>query len=357
MKQQPLISLFGILFLISFLSGCATWDGGNASLRNFRTVILDPGHGGFDHGARSIRGLDEKDLNLDIAKRIRPYLKRQGYRVIMVRDKDIFIPLGTRARLSNSHPDAVFVSIHCNWATRRSARGIEVYHYSQKSEPFANQVLKEILPAYHATSRGVKYARFYVLRHNERPAILIEVGFVSNYQENNYLQNPHTRETLAKDIAHGIIVRHGPLRPAKNTPSQEPAEVLASSSSSRFITRSSSATSSADVLSSSSQHSIWKESSSSTTPSSTKSSSSPSTSPKTVTRTTVKRSVSHQRKKTTPTRRIVHSSTTANTSKSSQSKSVASSTTKKTSTVSGVHRKIIHRKTSVAKKVTTTKKK
>jgi len=206
-------TLLLLLVVCLFLPGCALFDQGGADLSNFRTVILDPGHGGYDHGARAVRGMDEKMLTLDVALRVKPLLERRGYHVVMTRNTDIFIPLGTRTSISNTHADAAFVSIHCNWANRRSANGVEAYYFNSRSAPFAANILRDISGCYGSHSRGVKFARYYVLHHNERPSTLLELGFISNAKENASLQDPSTRQRIAERIASGISKIHGGRAP------------------------------------------------------------------------------------------------------------------------------------------------
>ena len=190
------------------LPGCALFEEG-ASLSNFRTVVVDAGHGGYDNGARGRQGLSEKMLTLDVARRLKPLLEARGYHVVMTRTTDVFIPLGGRTAISNSHSDAAFVSIHFNCSPRRAADGVETYYYDRRSAPFASNILREIATCYGSHSRGVKYARFYVLHHNQRPATLLELGFVSNPKENAKLQDPRVRQLLAERIAAGIARGHG----------------------------------------------------------------------------------------------------------------------------------------------------
>ena len=190
------------------LPGCALFEEG-ASLSNFRTVVVDAGHGGYDNGARGRQGLSEKMLTLDVARRLKPLLEARGYHVVMTRTTDVFIPLGGRTAISNSHSDAAFVSIHFNCSPRRAADGVETYYYDRRSAPFASNILREIATCYGSHSRGVKYARFYVLHHNQRPATLLELGFVSNPKENAKLQDPRIRQLLAERIAAGIARGHG----------------------------------------------------------------------------------------------------------------------------------------------------
>jgi len=214
-KHPPMIGFLRILPLLAalMLPGCALFEEG-AGLSNFRTVVLDPGHGGYDNGAQAARGLNEKMLALDVARRVKPLLESRGYHVVMTRNSDVFIPLGGRTGISNAHPDAAFVSIHCNWANRRSANGVEAYYYNPRSAPLAANILREIAGCYGSHSRGVKFARYYVLHHNERPATLLELGFISNGQENASLQDPSVRQRIAERIAIGISKIHGGHAPA-----------------------------------------------------------------------------------------------------------------------------------------------
>lgn len=209
-----MIALLRCLPLLAalLLPGCALFEEG-ASLSNFRTVVVDAGHGGYDNGARGRQGLSEKMLTLDVARRLKPLLEARGYHVVMTRTADVFIPLGGRTAISNSHSDAAFVSIHFNCSPRRAADGVETYYYDRRSAPFASNILREIATCYGSHSRGVKYARFYVLHHNQRPATLLELGFVSNPKENAKLQDPRVRQLLAERIAAGIARGHGGRAP------------------------------------------------------------------------------------------------------------------------------------------------
>ena len=200
------------LLAVLLLPGCALFEEG-AGLSNFHTVVLDPGHGGYDNGARAVKGLPEKMLTLDVARRVKPLLEARGYHVVMTRTTDVFIPLGGRTGISNAHPDAAFVSIHFNSASRRAAKGVETFYYNPRSAPLASNILREIATCYGSHSRGTKYARYYVLHHNQRPATLLELGFVSNAQENSLLQDPAVRQRLAERIAAGIARGHGGRAP------------------------------------------------------------------------------------------------------------------------------------------------
>lgn len=196
------------------LAGCAGFDGSyGPGAGHFDTVIIDAGHGGYDGGARAVSGRREKDLALDTAKRVARILRSKGLRVIETRSGDYFVPLGRRTEISNSTGRAIFVSIHYNWARRRGARGLETYYYSYRSKRLAANILKEIRGAYPTANRGVKSARFYVLRNNRRPAVLLELGFLSNPLDNRYAQSWYYRKRLAERIAKGILAEKAGRRP------------------------------------------------------------------------------------------------------------------------------------------------
>src|SRR5919202_488129 len=96
-------------------------------------VVIDAGHGGFDRGGIPGQRIDEKVMTLDVAQRLKSVLAANGYHVVMTRDQDVFVPLGTRVAIANSYRNAIFVCVHFNATPRRSANGIETYFYSQQS--------------------------------------------------------------------------------------------------------------------------------------------------------------------------------------------------------------------------------
>lgn len=198
---------------ILLLSGCASYNRYGPGAGSFHTVILDAGHGAHDRGARALSGMNEKDVALDVAKRMKPLLQRAGFRVIMTRDRDVFIPLSQRVATSNRAWGSIFVSVHFNWARRRGAQGIETFYYSNQSRRLAGNIQQEILRTYRTTNRGVKSARFYVLRNNRRPAVLLELGFLSNPYDNKMAQNSRHRQRLAEAAVRGIIAERRGRRP------------------------------------------------------------------------------------------------------------------------------------------------
>lgn len=183
----------------TFLAGCA---GGEQHIGHFHTVVVDAGHGGIDRGTRGCDGSKEKDMNLDTAKRIERGLRARGYHVIMTRKGDYFVPLPTRAAISNKQRGAIFVSIHYNDAPRSGPSGTETYYFNSRSYPLAAHIQRELSRV--SYSRGVKRARFHVLRNNMKPAVLVELGFLSNPQEMRRIRSGGYRQSLANAVVTGI---------------------------------------------------------------------------------------------------------------------------------------------------------
>lgn len=173
-------------------------------------IILDAGHGGTDEGAK-IHYFMEKKLTLMTTLLLRKYLNEMGYRVIMTRSKDVFIPLHRRVSIANKTKAALFVSMHFNSSPSPEAHGIEIFYHagsdrkrSQQSKEVGSLVLKELIAQTHALSRGVKNGNFHVIRETTMPAILIEGGFMTNIIERSNLRDKKYLEQIAKGIALGI---------------------------------------------------------------------------------------------------------------------------------------------------------
>ncbi len=209
------------------------WRGWGLPRKNLGTIVIDPGHGGKDPGAVG-NGLNEKDVALAVGLKLRAILQEQGYRVIMTRSDDRFITLAKRGRFKGD----VFVSLHCNSARAAAAAGFETWYcapagtnstrtaglmYKEKVDGNRNDRLNQRL-AYeiqrytlHATGqkqdRGLRRARFQVLRQAQVPAVLVEMGFISNRAEAENLNSNAYRQKLAQGIANGIIAFHRTVAP------------------------------------------------------------------------------------------------------------------------------------------------
>ena len=217
---------------------------GNISRGNKKyTIVVDPGHGGHDSGARG-NGYNEKDIALQVATRLANNLRRD-YNVIITRDSDFFVPLDTRAKIGNDANADFFISIHLNSSSSSSANGTEVFYFSKKdqgsyaaqvakfenkvdgsygdvpfsdfilndifyrknqktSQAIAESVLNNLINTTGLRRRGVFGANFAVLRGSNSPSILVELGFMNNYSDLSQYLTPDGQERAASAIGDAI---------------------------------------------------------------------------------------------------------------------------------------------------------
>jgi len=167
-------------------------------------VVIDAGHGGSDYGAiRS--GINEKDINLDIAKRVQAILTNKGVEVEMIRMTDATVSLEDRTTICASKCPDVFISIHVNSSVKPEITGIETHYYHQDSLDFAQTVHSSLISYIKSKDRGLFKSRFYVINHTTVPAILVETGFMSNDEERAELVSEQRKEQTAKAIADGVL--------------------------------------------------------------------------------------------------------------------------------------------------------
>ena len=200
---------------------------GSASRGNYdvlnKIVYLDAGHGGYDPGA-SYFGISEKSLTLAIQNRVKAKLESEGYQVVTTRTSDTYVDLTDRSRAANASESDIFVSIHINASGSSAAQGIETYYYQpyaeypsrinatyhanptrlSMSDTLANAIQSSLINATGAQNQGVKRQTFAVLRETTAPAVLLELGFLSNPQEAARLNTSAYQETLANAIVAGI---------------------------------------------------------------------------------------------------------------------------------------------------------
>ena len=218
---------------------------GNIHAANASTIILDPGHGGNDQGTFSFYGT-EKFYALDVASRLAPLLTAAGFNVVQTRTSDTYIGLEDRVQFANRHPDSLFISLHFN--SGAATRGIETYALTPVSVPssdnqpsaldsqpnFGNLFDAEnialataihgcIMGGIHLPDRGIRRARFHVLKGIRMPGVLIEGGYLGG-QDAWAINHPSYRQALAESIAAGIVrycaaVPENPMQlRSKNTP-------------------------------------------------------------------------------------------------------------------------------------------
>lgn len=177
----------------------------NTSTARGHVVALDPGHGGRDPGAIGPSGLREADVVLDIARRVRDLLVRDGVRVLLVRDADVFVDLADRTRVARESGATIFVSIHANASPRAAVNGTETYYLTPQSLALAQMIQDDLGVVLGIPSRGIKTANFVVLRDNEIPSVLVETAFISHSDDEIRLRDHTFREHIAEAVHHGII--------------------------------------------------------------------------------------------------------------------------------------------------------
>ncbi len=200
-----------------------------ANLKPVETVVLDPGHGGHDRGATNALGR-EKEYALDVSLRVKKILEAKGLKVVLTRNADVFIPLERRPKVANAIPNSIFVSIHFN-AASTNANGFEVFSLTPRGAPstsdktlgprhfreepgnfvdvpsaaLASSVHHAMMGHFTEFDRGLKRARFAVIRLATVPSILVEGGFLSHSGDAKNIHTPAWRQKLAESIATGIL--------------------------------------------------------------------------------------------------------------------------------------------------------
>jgi N-acetylmuramoyl-L-alanine amidase len=175
-----------------------------------KRIIIDVGHGGKDAGAIGLNKIQEKDIVMDIANAILKLNKEleKPLDVYLTRYKDTLISLSDRTKLAQLLKADLFVSLHCNHSDNPDAKGIEIYaskeqrEYSKESVFIGYQIEKMLCTAIGYESRGVKFANFQVLRETVGfcPSVLLELGFLSNKDEGNYISNATNIQFIASAI-------------------------------------------------------------------------------------------------------------------------------------------------------------
>ena len=166
-------------------------------------VVIDAGHGGTDYGA--IRGnINEKDITLEVAQKVEKLLTKKGYVVAMTRSDDTYVSLEERVEASETFNPDVFVSIHVNSSNSESPNGIETHYYKDNSLHLAKCIHASLLNNINAHDRGLFKSKFYVINHTTAPAVLVEMGFMSNPAERAQIITESRKSNTAKAIVEGI---------------------------------------------------------------------------------------------------------------------------------------------------------
>ncbi len=209
---KVLISIILVLELFALPSSVLAQTNQNRK----QIILIDPGHGEKDSGAVGLNGILEKDVVLNIAKQIvelNETVFKNQFEIYLTRYKDTLISLGDRTKLAKSLNADIFISLHCNHSDNANARGIEVYvskkkgKYSRESVSLAYDLQKGLKEDIGFESRGVKFADFQVLREtvNECKSTLLELGFLSNWDESGFLKKNGGTSSLAYSVIKVVI--------------------------------------------------------------------------------------------------------------------------------------------------------
>lgn len=206
-----------LLFLILFSNKIVCQTDDYSSRKTI--VVIDPGHGGRDSGALSRNGIMEKDITLAVAEQIinvGKTMKSEKVKIYLTRYSDTLVSLSDRIKLARKLKADVFISLHCNHSNNPKARGVEVYVSKHKSKTSDKSILlaylleKSLSLNIGMKSRGVKFANFQVLRdNNSRVSVLVELGFLSQTDEEVYLSSKAAQLIIAKLLSKSIIKNLG----------------------------------------------------------------------------------------------------------------------------------------------------
>jgi len=200
-RRASLLNFLAAALALLALLPAPAWS----ASRKFTTVVIDAGHGGFDRGGVPGQRVAEKNMTLDVSQRLGKKLRAAGYKVVLTRDSDVFVPLGERVRLANRYSNAIFVCVHFNSAARVGANGIETYYYSNASAELAANIHRQLVAGTTTENRGIRRRGYYVLRRASVPAVLVECGFLTNPDEARLVLQSSYRERLAERMADGIM--------------------------------------------------------------------------------------------------------------------------------------------------------
>mgnify|MGYP001059893403 CR=1 FL=1 len=177
------------------------------SISNLYKVVIDAGHGGSDVGATR-EGIYEKDITLAIAKMVEKNLNNKGVKTTMTLEKDKTVSLQERCDISNETRPDLFVSVHVNSSVNNAIYGVETHWWKQDSVKYAETVHKHLgknFNKWKTKDRGLFKSQFYVINHTEAPAILVEIGFISNENERAAISTQKRQTEIAKAISEGIM--------------------------------------------------------------------------------------------------------------------------------------------------------
>ncbi|MDP4170678.1 MAG: N-acetylmuramoyl-L-alanine amidase, partial [Bacillota bacterium] len=177
--------------------------GAEIDLKN-KTIVVDPGHGGQDSGTIGAQGTLEKNLTLRTALLLFDKLKAAGANVILTRSNDTYVPLPSRVSISQYQGADAFVSIHYDSNLNRSVRGTTGYYYHDYQKSLAQYLYTSLVRQTGLQERGVRFGDFHVLRENKQRSTLLELGYLSNPEDEMLVNSPQFQETASNGIFNGL---------------------------------------------------------------------------------------------------------------------------------------------------------
>ncbi|MGP3562272.1 N-acetylmuramoyl-L-alanine amidase [Geobacillus sp. BK01] len=181
------------------------WTRGPIQALAGKTVVLDAGHGGKDGGAQSVNGVVEKALTMETAERLKEKLEMYGARVVLTRAGDDYVPLSARVAAARLYQADAFISLHYDSAADRDASGITVYYYDRFADyGLAQSFQGPFTQLSTLPFRGIAFGDYYVLRENERPSVLLELGYLSNPSDAGTVATDGYQEAVTTAIASAV---------------------------------------------------------------------------------------------------------------------------------------------------------
>ncbi|MBP3041928.1 N-acetylmuramoyl-L-alanine amidase [Bacillaceae bacterium Marseille-Q3522] len=171
-------------------------------------IVIDPGHGGEDPGATGASGQHEKEFTLSLSKKIAALLEQEAQiQVLMTREEDVFLSAEERFRpkFANENEADLYISIHGNTFDDPSVSGTASFYYHQNSKAFANTIHQKVVNATSFKDRGVNKENFFVLKDTNMPAVLLEIGYMTNPDEEQQMLSDNFQKEIANSIYEGVI--------------------------------------------------------------------------------------------------------------------------------------------------------
>ncbi|MGG3208601.1 N-acetylmuramoyl-L-alanine amidase [Geobacillus stearothermophilus] len=182
-----------------------SWTSGPVQALAGKTIVLDPGHGGKDGGAKSVAGVKEKELTLGTARLLKNKLQSYGARVVLTRSGDEYVPLSARVAAARLYQADAFISLHYDSAADPDASGITIYYYDRFADYELAQSFQGLFRQLSALPfRGIAFGDYYVLRENEKPSVLLELGYLSNRSDAAVVETNGYQEAVTTAIVNAM---------------------------------------------------------------------------------------------------------------------------------------------------------